>query len=198
MADVVLLAKQAPGPEKAEKACPWYAGGCHGEGSAPCIYPGNTEVNMSPLIPPPPLQRTVAWHPPLKKISFAFKAPSSPRPFPSPSSSSFPARPQAAPCSGGQAEIDTRAASSLLRHILATSRRCHARTKGKANAQIPIAPSITLTTYMEIQGVEAILKLPLTQRGYGIMTTSSALHAWSPHHPVSGSGVAAAADLQRG
>lgn len=49
MADVVLLAKQAPGPGKAVKASPWYAGGCHGgEESAPCTYPGNMEVNMSP------------------------------------------------------------------------------------------------------------------------------------------------------
>lgn len=84
MADVVLLAKQAPGPEKAEKACPWYAGGCHGEGSAPCIYPGNTEVNMSPLIPPPPLQRTVAWHPPLKKNLFPLQSAIQPSPFPKP------------------------------------------------------------------------------------------------------------------
>lgn len=58
-------------------------------------------------------------------------------------------------------------ASSLLRHILASSRKHRTQAERKAShrggqsPQIPIKLNIILMTYTKIQGVQRILKLPL-------------------------------------
>lgn len=102
----------------------------------------------------------MSWHqPPSSKKR---PAPSKCHPaLPGASSFLFPAQ-----RSGGQ-DRNVGVASSLLRHILASSRKRRAQAERKASRgggqspQIPIKLNITLMTYTKIQVVQGILKLSL-------------------------------------